>query len=350
LKENGKVYCDLALRWLKRVEASKERRARRQNSISSASLVSSDDELYSSEEDLEEETTKDGEKKKRERRKNRKHLETDEFSSGIDRPQKRRRLGRSRQGQIKSEVTEPSRKRGRPQKPKPSDQAFAPGKEEKVVGAVNEDTRNLKERPEYYMKGYIVPDCTTEVCTVCGDGGSLLCCEGRCHRAFHLHCLKLSSTDVPEDTPWLCSDCQAGIQICFGCNIYGDDPNANISPRPASKTPWIHKTAKKGEVFQCSHNDCGRFYHMDCVAENCLAVFKGDGKFICPLHACAKCRGKQEVSVQCIRCSNAYHSDCLDRERTLRLHLNLIICDRHFPDNPKFNPKEHAAFEHSQST
>ena len=49
---------------------------------------------------------------------------------------------------------------------------------------------------------YMMKDFTTEVCAICADGGSLVCCEGQCKRAFHLKCLNLPATVLDEDADW----------------------------------------------------------------------------------------------------------------------------------------------------
>lgn len=65
--------------------------------------------------------------------------------------------------------------------------------------------------------------------------------------------------------------------------------------------------------------------------------------FICPLHTCTVCKLKGKVSIQCIRCPNAYHPACLDNTRSLRLHLNLIICHEHL-DGRTFTEASHDNF------
>mmetsp|Transcript_25257 Transcript_25257/g.44891 ORF Transcript_25257/g.44891 Transcript_25257/m.44891 type:complete len:1240 (-) Transcript_25257:53-3772(-) len=54
-----------------------------------------------------------------------------------------------------------------------------------------------------------VPDRNDEECTICETGGDLLCCDGPCLRAFHLHCLNLKESDLPEKE-WYCGDCAVG--------------------------------------------------------------------------------------------------------------------------------------------
>ncbi|VUZ48861.1 unnamed protein product [Hymenolepis diminuta] len=44
-----------------------------------------------------------------------------------------------------------------------------------------------------------------EFCTVCRDGGELICCE-RCPASYHIQCLDPPLPKIPED-PWLCPRC-----------------------------------------------------------------------------------------------------------------------------------------------
>lgn len=51
-------------------------------------------------------------------------------------------------------------------------------------------------------------DGNTDMCMVCGCGGSLLCCDG-CPAAYHLRCISASSRTLP-DAEWLCPECAIG--------------------------------------------------------------------------------------------------------------------------------------------
>eukprot|EP01128_Nolandella_sp_AFSM9_P011761 TRINITY_DN8689_c0_g1_i1.p1 TRINITY_DN8689_c0_g1~~TRINITY_DN8689_c0_g1_i1.p1 ORF type:complete len:732 (+),score=149.80 TRINITY_DN8689_c0_g1_i1:112-2196(+) len=45
-------------------------------------------------------------------------------------------------------------------------------------------------------------------CDACGDGGSLLCCDG-CVRTFHFQCLSppMDESELPDDVDWFCNIC-----------------------------------------------------------------------------------------------------------------------------------------------
>ena len=51
-------------------------------------------------------------------------------------------------------------------------------------------------------------DNNSNVCVLCGLGGSLLCCDA-CPGAFHLRCLGEFSKSLPAGE-WLCAECCLG--------------------------------------------------------------------------------------------------------------------------------------------
>jgi hypothetical protein len=54
----------------------------------------------------------------------------------------------------------------------------------------------------------------SDVCVLCGMGGQLLCCDGLCHRSFHIQCLQMEA--APKG-PWKCPDCCNEQQLCLIC-------------------------------------------------------------------------------------------------------------------------------------
>ncbi|MED6209248.1 hypothetical protein PIB30_052883 [Stylosanthes scabra] len=121
------------------------------------------------------------------------------------------------------------------------------------------------------------------LCSICDDGGNILCCDGKCMRAFHAN---------KEEG---CSDKFSGA-----------------------------------EVFQCASATCGYFYHPQCVVkllhrfnENSsreleINITRGE-PFTCPAHYCYVCKeteNKKEHELQfavCRRCPKSYHRKCLPR-------------------------------------
>ena len=51
-------------------------------------------------------------------------------------------------------------------------------------------------------------DGNTDMCVLCGLGGSLLCCDG-CPAAYHMRCIGETAKSIPEGE-WLCPECSVG--------------------------------------------------------------------------------------------------------------------------------------------
>ena len=137
-------------------------------------------------------------------------------------------------------------------------------------------------------------DCPALICVECTEAecsddplSPLIQCSGECLRSFHYPCAGLDS--IPNrDNKWICLDCTNKRHKCAICKEYGDD---------------------KKEVFPCSQDDCGLFYHMNCLATfgieadiiedldfiDDIAEFKESPHldheltFKCPAHDCMVC-------------------------------------------------------------
>ncbi|KAK3151256.1 hypothetical protein QOZ80_3AG0243650 [Eleusine coracana subsp. coracana] len=170
------------------------------------------------------------------------------------------------------------------------------------------------------------------VCAICDNGGNLTCCDGGCKRSFHLDesegstCrLALGLTkdeakrimDTEED--FVCKNCKYKQHQCFACGLLGSSDLSSSKP----------------EVFQCEHDDCGRFYHPKCVANLLYPVGEEEAvlfehqvaaglEFPCPMHECCVCRegeNKEDEEMQfavCRRCPTTYHRKCLPEEILFR--------------------------------
>ncbi|KAG2529132.1 hypothetical protein JM16_002152 [Phytophthora kernoviae] len=182
------------------------------------------------------------------------------------------------------------------------------------------------QAPTALFKGDIIND-SDDLCTLCGDGGLILLCDGPCHRSFHLECVGMK--DEPNDEEWLCPDCAEGRHMCLICKQVGE------------------MGAEFG-VTQCSVAKCGRFYHKGCLAKNSHVEWVGKKRFRCPSHFCHSCslssqqssstkkkkkkkkKDDMKVIVSCIHCSQAFHPDCIpSAEKFIRLSKSLMICANH---------------------
>uniref|UniRef100_H3GJ31 Chromodomain-helicase-DNA-binding protein 9 n=1 Tax=Phytophthora ramorum TaxID=164328 RepID=H3GJ31_PHYRM len=193
-----------------------------------------------------------------------------------------------------------SRQRGRPPKHPGTDGNAKPPTALFQAGAIND---------------------SDDLCTLCGDGGLILLCDGPCHRSFHLECVGMK--DEPNDEQWLCPDCAEGRHMCLICKQVGE-------------------MGVEFGVTQCSVAKCGRFYHKGCLAKNSRVEWVGKKRFRCPSHFCHACSQKESAAksekksdanmavVSCIHCSQAFHPDCIpSSDKFIRLSKNLMICASH---------------------
>ena len=150
------------------------------------------------------------------------------------------------------------------------------------------------------------------LCGVCEEGGRLLCCEGGCTRAFHLHCLGLTSTPPGS---FVCDACETGVETCLACHQLG-----NID-----------------EMLPCTHKNCGKWYHKQCARELPRASgheAKGheskQDKFLCPRHNCANSGvpGSKFSLLQCARCPIAYHEKFVPAGCVT--HGSMLLCPKHY--------------------
>ncbi|XP_042484448.1 protein ENHANCED DOWNY MILDEW 2 [Macadamia integrifolia] len=167
-------------------------------------------------------------------------------------------------------------------------------------------------------------DLFDSVCAFCDNGGTILCCEGRCLRSFHAtrkdgaesqcESLGLSKFEVEAITNFLCANCQYKQHQCFACGKLGSsDKDSNA------------------EVFHCASATCGHFYHPQCVAgllhrgneakaQELQKKIAAGETFTCPVHKCLVCKqgeNKEDTDLQfavCRRCPKAYHKKCLPKE------------------------------------
>ncbi|CAI5712273.1 unnamed protein product [Hyaloperonospora brassicae] len=205
----------------------------------------------------------------------------------------------------------------------------------KHVGAV-------RTKPPAALPQVGVLNDSDDLCTLCGDGGLILLCDGPCHRSFHLECVGMDNE--PKDEQWLCPDCAEGRHMCLICKQVGE------------------MGAEFG-VTQCSVAKCGRFYHKGCLAKNSRVEWVGKKRFRCPSHFCHTClqsssrttattkRKKKDKTqssvVSCIHCSQAFHPECItSSDKFIRLSTNLMICANHLdgkqapaPAGPSTGPK-----------
>ncbi|KAG0606837.1 hypothetical protein M758_9G172100 [Ceratodon purpureus] len=90
------------------------------------------------------------------------------------------------------------------------------------------------------------------------------------------------------------------------------------------------------EKVDCSRNDCGRLYHLNCAIGLSDASWSYEGKLVCPQHVCYACgKGRGARLWRCQNCPLATHENCIPcPEVTTLFHKRpgWAICWRHAPD------------------
>uniref|UniRef100_A0AAV1VM68 Chromodomain-helicase-DNA-binding protein 9 n=1 Tax=Peronospora matthiolae TaxID=2874970 RepID=A0AAV1VM68_9STRA len=251
------------------------------------------------------------------------------------------RLAPSRANMYQDEEFDTPKKKKRRRRSTPTGGRIA-SSEDEAYGGTPVKKRGGKHRPAKRMGAVRtkstaafpqvgVGNDSDDLCTLCGDGGLILLCDGPCHRSFHLECVGMDNE--PNDEQWLCPDCAEGRHMCLICKQVGE-------------------MGVEFGVNQCSVAKCGRFYHKGCLAKNSRVEWVGKKRFRCPSHFCHTClqgsrtttatkRKKKDDNqtgvVSCIHCSQAFHPECImSSEKFIRLSKNLMICANHL--NGKKSP------------
>ena len=90
---------------------------------------------------------------------------------------------------------------------------------------------------------WICGECKEAECLIRPDTSEFLICDGQCERVFHYPCAGLN--ELPSaDEDWICKDCASKRHQCALCQEYGNDNE---------------------DVFLCSKDKCGLFFHLSCL-------------------------------------------------------------------------------------
>ncbi|CAL5402702.1 unnamed protein product [Camellia sinensis] len=201
-------------------------------------------------------------------------------------------------------------------------------------------------------------DLFDSVCSICDNGGELLCCEGRCMRSFHAtveagsesacESLGLSDEQVEAIQNFFCKNCQYKKHQCFACGELGSSDKLSGA-----------------EVFPCVSATCGRFYHPHCVAkllhhgsaaeaEELQKKIAAGESFTCPIHKCSVCKlgeNKMDPDLQFAVCREIAFEDDEDQGIVQRAweglipNRILIYCLEHLIDDELCTPdRNHIKF------
>jgi hypothetical protein len=139
-----------------------------------------------------------------------------------------------------------------------------------------------KDAESEFEMTWICAECREAECTIQPDVSDLLICDGVCRRVFHFPCVGLSALP-PTNEPFLCTDCAHQKHACAICSNYGYDNE---------------------DVFQCSKQSCGLFYHESWLSMQNVDMYFGaerhsqppdhialpnPPRFVCPAHNCWTC-------------------------------------------------------------
>ncbi|XP_058601299.1 autoimmune regulator [Onychostoma macrolepis] len=137
-------------------------------------------------------------------------------------------------------------------------------------------------------------------CTVCKDGGELICCDG-CPRAFHLTCLVPPLTSIPSGI-WRCQLCQ--------------------SNRAKDRTYTPLQPAVHPPVTETSSSSAVDFSFFSSLSSTSLSTVTGgksalpmglqssDGEMVGMRMACGICHLTRGELITCPQCLQSYHALC----------------------------------------
>ncbi|KAE9616715.1 hypothetical protein Lal_00034270 [Lupinus albus] len=123
-----------------------------------------------------------------------------------------------------------------------------------------------------------------DLCTICQDGGDLLCCDG-CPRAFHIDCVPLPC--IPSGT-WYCKYCM---------NIF-------------QREKYVEHNANALAAGRVAGVDPLEQIHQRCIRIVKAGEFDNDGCVLCRGRDFSKSFGPRTVII-CDQCEREYHVGCL---------------------------------------
>uniref|UniRef100_A0A8C2ZY68 Autoimmune regulator n=1 Tax=Cyclopterus lumpus TaxID=8103 RepID=A0A8C2ZY68_CYCLU len=155
--------------------------------------------------------------------------------------------------------------------------------------SVFECSRISIQLPSITRTSHVNVQYNDDECTVCKDGGELICCDG-CPRAFHLTCLDPQLTSIPSGT-WCC-------EWCCGNRVKRENYQTNTSSSnsivdfsffsPLSSSPLTSVTASVTEL----RNQCSR------------------GELLSLREVCGVCHIEGGDLTHCLQCLQRFHIHC----------------------------------------
>ncbi|XP_053363777.1 autoimmune regulator [Clarias gariepinus] len=136
-------------------------------------------------------------------------------------------------------------------------------------------------------------------CTVCKDGGELICCDG-CPRAFHLTCLVPPLTSIPSGS-WRCG-------LCNGSRSMADSTYTSLQDPPPPPPP-------PPPVSESSSNSTVDFSFFSSTLTSSMntqpAAFQtSDSELVGIRKWCGICHLSRGELLVCPECLQSFHTHC----------------------------------------
>ena len=185
------------------------------------------------------------------------------------------------------------------------------------------------------------------VCSLCGEIGANIKCQGFCKYQFHEQCLKANinehkqeleafvaedsihhysdskskngSKNIPPIANDICIYCQEGIAECFSCKSLGKVNTSKVTDI---------KACHFDNIYRCSK--CTKLYHSRCIID--FITLKKLKTFTCNAHYCSVCKESSDKLYKCVKCPTSFHKKCMTKKSKI-INGTKIVCDKHSASN-----------------
>ncbi|XP_016346076.1 autoimmune regulator-like [Sinocyclocheilus anshuiensis] len=145
---------------------------------------------------------------------------------------------------------------------------------------------------------YVQVEHNDDECTVCKDGGELICCDG-CPRAFHLTCLVPPLTSIPSGT-WRCQLCNRAKDRTY-------------TPLQPAVHPPVTETSSSSAVdfsFFSSLSSTSLSTVTEGKSAQPMGLQSSGAEMVGMRMACGNCHMTRGELITCPQCLQSYHALC----------------------------------------